>query len=66
MGFGILWGLLSPLLVAAIKTLLPWLIERITEDLKAGRQTVIEPSEIRYQMQVRKSAIRSVYQEQER
>lgn len=66
MPFGLLFQLLAPLLVAAIRALLPWLIEVITDDIKAGRPTVIKPEEIRYQMQVRKDKIRTMYQESSR
>lgn len=59
--FTTLWTLLSPLLIAAIKTLLPWLIERITADVKAGRKTIITDDDIKYQMNGRKEQIRAAY-----
>ena len=65
MGFGILWTMLSPLLAAALKVLLPWLVERITEDVKAGRKTTISAAEVKQQMTARKDAIRAVYQGRE-
>lgn len=62
MPFALLFNLLSPLLVAAIQTLLPWLIDRIKSDLAAGRETSISPQDIRMQMQARRETIRTTYQ----
>lgn len=62
MPFAILWGLLAPLLTAAIKAILPWLIDRITEDVIAGRKTTITAAEVREQMTARKETIRAAYQ----
>lgn len=61
MPFSILFALLQPLLIAAIKILLPWLVERITADVKAGRPTVILDSEIGFVLQSRKDAVRAAY-----
>lgn len=61
MGFAILFQLLGPLLIAAIKALLPWLIDRVTADVKAGRPTVILDSEVRFVLQSRKEAVRAAY-----
>lgn len=61
MAFSLLWTLLQPLLVAAIRALLPWLIDRITADIKAGRPVVILDSEVRYVLQNRKEAVRAAY-----
>ena len=61
MPFAILWTLLQPLLIAALRALLPWLIDRITADIKAGRPVVILDSEVRYVLQSRKEAVRAAY-----
>lgn len=61
MGFAILFQLLGPLLVAAIKALLPWLVERISADIKAGRPTVILDSEVRFVLQSKREAVKAAY-----
>lgn len=61
MGFALLFNLLSPLLVAALKILLPWIIERVTDDIKAGRPTEIDESDIRFHLAAKKDAIRAAY-----
>lgn len=61
MAFGFLWSLLWPLLLAAFRTILPWLIERITKDVRAGRVPVIADEEIRYALTSHKAAIQASY-----
>jgi len=61
MGFSFLWTLLFPLLKAAITALLPWLIDKITEDLKAGREPSIDDAELKYQLTARKEVVRRTY-----
>jgi len=61
MAFGLLWNLLWPLLVAALRTILPWLIDRITRDVRAGRVPVIADEEIRYALTSHKAAIQATY-----
>lgn len=61
MGFTLLFQLLAPLLVAAIRALLPWLIDKITDDIKAGRPTVITESDIKFHMAAKKDAIKAAY-----
>lgn len=61
MAFSVLWALLQPLLVAAIRVLLPWLVDRISSDIKAGRETVILPSEVRFVLQSKKESVRAAY-----
>jgi hypothetical protein len=59
--FGILWKLLQPLILPLIQCLLPWLIDRITADVKAGRPTVITDSDIRMQVARNREAVRARY-----
>lgn len=61
MPFAILFSLLGPLLRAAIQVLLPWLIDRITADIQAGRTTTISNDEIKMQLSARKESIRMAY-----
>lgn len=61
MAFGLLWSLLWPLLVAALRTILPWLIDRLTQDIKAGRTPVVSDEEIRYALTSHKAAIQASY-----
>lgn len=61
MPFSILFSLLQPLLIAALRVLLPWIIERVTADIKAGRPTVILDSEVGFVLQSRKDAVRAAY-----
>lgn len=61
MPFAFLWAILQPLILPLIQCLLPWLIDRITADVKAGRKTVITESEIRMQVARNKEAVRARY-----
>ena len=61
MPFGILWTILQPLILPLIQCLLPWLIDRITADVKAGRPTVITDSDIRMQVARNKDRVRAAY-----
>lgn len=61
MPFALLWSLLWPLLQAAIRVILPWLIDRITYDIKAGRPTTVTADEVKEQMLARKDSIRKAY-----
>jgi hypothetical protein len=59
--FALLWTLLSPLLIAALKQLLPWLIQRITDDVNAGRPTVITDAQIKAAMNFNREKIKAHY-----
>lgn len=61
MPFAILWPILWPLLKSAIEALMPWLIERITADIRAGRQPTIESLDVKGQLLARKEVIRRAY-----
>jgi hypothetical protein len=61
MPFSLLWPLLWPLLRAALGVILPWLVSRIAEDVKAGRVTTISNDEVKTQLQARKESIRMAY-----
>lgn len=61
MPFGILWPLLWPLLKSAIEALMPWLIEQITSDVRAGRTPTMESLDIKGQLLARKEVIRRAY-----
>lgn len=65
MGFSLLWTLLFPLLKAALQALLPWLIDRLTADIKAGRTPHIDDSELRMQLTARKEVVRRAYKNAE-
>jgi hypothetical protein len=64
MPFAILWTLLSPLLIKALQVLLPWLIDKITNDIRNGKRTIVTEADIRYQMHQRKDLIRAAYKGQ--
>ena len=61
MPFGILWTILQPLILPLLQCLLPWLIDRITADVKAGRKTVITDADIKAQVARNKEAVRARY-----
>lgn len=61
MPFSILFSLLQPLLIAALRVLLPWIIDRVSADIKAGRPTVILDSEIGFVLKSKKEAVRAAY-----
>jgi len=61
MAFSILWAILQPLILPLLQCLLPWLIDRITADVKAGRKTVITDSDIRMQVARNREAVRARY-----
>lgn len=41
--------------------LMPWIIDRVTSDIKSGRLTIIDESEIKHELMRRKEAIRAAY-----
>ena len=61
MPFSILFSLLWPLLQAVLRVILPWLVERITHDVKAGRQPTVTLDEVKMQVLARKESIRKAY-----
>lgn len=61
MPFGLLFQLLLPLITKVIQVLLPWLVDIITADVKAGRETTISEADIKQAVISRKEAIRQVY-----
>lgn len=63
MPFALLWSILFPLLKAALQALLPWLIDKITADIKAGRVPKIDDSELRMQLIARKEVVRRMYRD---
>jgi hypothetical protein len=59
--FTVLWPLIQPIIMALFKALLPWLIDRITADIKAGRPTVITDAELKSAVAARKATARAAY-----
>jgi hypothetical protein len=59
--FSLIWPLLQPLILPLLQCLLPWLIDRITADVKAGRKTVITDADIRAQVARNKDRVRAMY-----